>query len=398
LAALYFSPALDSARARLQEADAAIVTAGARPNPVLDLSPGVPSPYLLSLDLNFPIETAGKRGDRIRSASGLDQAARFDLAEAAWKVRSRVRAALLDYVLASRKRELLSSEEQLRSKQTNLLEQRLTAGEIARTELDSAQIALSDTHLAVVAADGQIAEARAKLAAAMGVPPSALHGIEFSWTDLESPPEEESFSAEQIQRDAVLNRMDVQRTLAQYAASEADLQLEIAKQYPDVQIGPGYTYEEQQSYFTLGLSVTLPAFNRNQGPIAGAEARRKEAASVFLETQSQVIAESEQALTAYGEALHELSEGDQSLHRAVLDNRTLLIQRAAEVGEEDPLAVETVQINSNALDQTRLDAVTRAQTALGRLEDAVQRPLDAGDTFSAQPNAAVLAPPKEPRR
>src|SRR6266478_3178378 len=41
LAALYFSPTLDAARARAEEAQAAIVTAGARPNPTLSLAPGI---------------------------------------------------------------------------------------------------------------------------------------------------------------------------------------------------------------------------------------------------------------------------------------------------------------------------------------------------------------------
>src|SRR5216684_5155090 len=40
LAALYFSPALESARARLAGTEAALVTAGARPNPSLSIAPG----------------------------------------------------------------------------------------------------------------------------------------------------------------------------------------------------------------------------------------------------------------------------------------------------------------------------------------------------------------------
>src|ERR1700731_536933 len=65
LAALYFNPALDSARARVAGTEAAIITAGARPNPTLSISPGVPTPYLLTLDFSIPIETAGKRGYRV---------------------------------------------------------------------------------------------------------------------------------------------------------------------------------------------------------------------------------------------------------------------------------------------------------------------------------------------
>ncbi len=43
LAALYFNPAIETARARLAEAEAATVTAGARPNPTLSIAPGIPA-------------------------------------------------------------------------------------------------------------------------------------------------------------------------------------------------------------------------------------------------------------------------------------------------------------------------------------------------------------------
>ena len=142
LAALYFSPALDLARARLARADAAIVTAGARPNPTLGISPGIPSPYLLTLDFAIPMETAGKRGYRIQSARTLDQAARFDLADSAWSVLSGVRLALLNYLLASRSLELFGSEEQVRADQVKILEQIFSAGEIPRLDVDLARIEL----------------------------------------------------------------------------------------------------------------------------------------------------------------------------------------------------------------------------------------------------------------
>ncbi len=398
LAALYFNPALDAARARVEEADAAIITAGGRPNPVLDVVPGVPSPYLLSLDLMFPIETAGKRGYRIQSANKMARAARFDLADAAWKVRSGVRASLLDYIVAERKSALLAAEEKLQSSQANLLQQRLSAGEIARTDFDAAQIAYSQTHLEIVTAEGQASEAKARLAAAIGVPLTALDGIALSWGDFDAPPSETSLSPAQIQGDAVLNRMDVRRALAEYAAAQSSLQLEIAKQYPDLQIGPGYTYEQQDNYFTLGLSVTLPIFNRNQGPIAEAEAKRKEAAANFLQTQAQVIAESEEALTAYASALCGLSASDQSLQRSVERNRLRLVQQAAQVGEEDQVAVNAVGLEGNALDQARIVAVMQAQTALGALEDAVQRPLDPSDTFPGMDALTESLSAKEPNR
>src|SRR5260370_42481684 len=116
----YPSPDMRGARGGIEEAKAAIVPAGARPNPIVGFAPGVPSPYLPTLDFALPLETKGKRGYRIRSARNLDQAARFDLADSAWKVHSGVRRALLDHLLASRSLELFRSEEQIRTAQGSL--------------------------------------------------------------------------------------------------------------------------------------------------------------------------------------------------------------------------------------------------------------------------------------
>ena len=404
LAAQYFNPALEAARARVAEAEAAVVTAGARPNPTLGIAPGVPSPYLLTLDFAVPIETAGKRGYRARSARGLAQAAEFDLADTAWKLRSGVRAALVDYLLATRNLDLLHSDEQIRSEQISLLEQRFAVGEIPRPDLGLARIQLSQTHLAISAAEGQVGQAKAALAAAVGISATALQDVELSWTSLESPPSVQSISPQQLQGDAVLNRLDVRRSLAQYGAAEADLQLEIAKQYPDLVIGPGYTYEEKNNFFTIGISTTLPVFNRNQGPIAEAEARRKGAATAFLEKQAQVIAQSEQALALYTAALKEFTEADASL-RNLQDEQEQMMRRAVSVGEEDRLALNGVRIESSVVARARLDALNRALSALGSLEDSVQRPLDPGDLAPmpsnppSPPNFSSPNPPvKEPRR
>jgi cobalt-zinc-cadmium efflux system outer membrane protein len=390
LAALYFNPSLETARARVAESQAAIVTAGARPNPSLSITPGIPSPYLFNLDFSVPIETARKRGHRIQIARSLDEAARFDLADSGWKVRSGVRLALLNYFLTSRSLDLLRSQEQIRGEQVNILEQRFSLGEIARPEVDLARIELSKAHLAINTIEGQLAEAKAALAASIGIPAAGLQGLDFSWTDLDYPPSAESLSPREIQRDAVLNRLDVHRSLAQYAAAEADLQLEISKQYPDLQIGPGYTYEERNNFFVIGLSTTLPLFNRNQGPIAEAEARRKEAAASFLERQAQVIAGGERALALYTAALKELGEVDQSLGK-LQDSQLRMMQQAVRLGEEDRLSLNGVQIQSSVLARARLDALERAQSALGELEDALQRPLDPGDAFSITPQSPALS-------
>ena len=388
LAGLYFNPALDSARARIAGTEAAIRTAGARPNPTVSIAPGVPTPYLLTFDFSIPIETAGKRGYRMRAAWSFDQASRFDLADSAWTVRSGVRAALLNYIIASQTLGLFRAEEKVRQDQVNILERIFSAGEITRQNVDLARIEFSKSHLAISASEGQVAETRAALAAAIGIPVAGLRGAEFAWPGVDNPPNAESFSPETIQRDAVVNRLDIRRALAQYAAAEAGLQLEIAKQYPDINIGPGYTYEERHSFFTVGVSSTIPLFNRNQGPIAEAEARRKEAAAALVERQAQVIARSERALAIYTAALKELSEAE-SL-RKLQEDQLQITQQAIRSGTDIRLNLDSVQIQILILERARTDALVRAQRALGELEDAVQKPLDPGGVFNITPESPAL--------
>lgn len=398
LAAFYFNPTLDAARARAAATEAAIVTAGARPNPTITLTPGIPSPYLLGFDFEVPVETAGKRGYRLEVARNLSEAAKVDLAETAWKVRSGVRAALLDHFTAVRDLALLHSEQETRSQQVTLLAKRLQVGDIGRPELEASRLALLNTRVAMRTAEGRVAETRAALAAAIGVPVSAMDGVELSWSDLEQPPSEQSLSPKLVQREAVLNRLDVRRALTEYAAADGALRLEIAKQQPDFQIGPGYQLEERNSFFTVGLAVTLPIRNRNQGPIAEAEARRKEAAARFLSTQAQVIAQSEAALARYSAALQELDEARESLTK-LQSERERATERAVRAGESDRLMLNAVMLERSAVAQATLAALGRAQRALGQLEDAVERPLEPGDIPQVTPQSPALkSPAKEAKQ
>jgi outer membrane protein TolC len=167
--------------------------------------------------------------------------------------------------------------------------------------------------------------------------------------------------------------LDIRRALAQYAATEANVQLEIAKQYPDINIGPGYTFEERHSFLTGGLSVVLPVFNRNEGPIAEAEARRQEAAATVVETQARVIARSERALAVYTAATREVAEAE-SLHR-LQEAQRRVTEQAIRAGANNRLGLDAVDIQVSVFARAYLDALARAQRALGDLEDAVQHPL-----------------------
>lgn len=380
-AALYFNPSLDAPRARVAESRARILTAGARPNPSLDLTPGIPSPYLLTLDLSFPLETAGKRGYRLQAARSSDLAARLELARAGWTVRSVLRAALVDHLAASRTLDLLRAEAGLRTEQVRLLEAMASAGEIPRREVSAAEVELSRAQAAVTEGVARSVQSEAALAAAIGIPVGALQEVRLAWPEWEAPPSAASLPRDEIERDAVLNRLDVRAALARYAAAESSLQLEIAKQYPDIDIGPGYTYEEKRSYFTVGIAATIPLLDRNQGPIAEAEARRRQAEAEFVQTQAEAISSSERALALYGAALEGLAAADRFADVQIRRDEATL--KSVQAGEQGRLDLDDSKIERSVAERARLEALANAQRSLGDLEDAVEKPLAPADALPA---------------
>jgi cobalt-zinc-cadmium efflux system outer membrane protein len=262
-----------------------------------------------------------------------------------------------------------------------LLETMASAGEISRQEVSAAEVELSRAHTAVAEAEARSVESGAALAAAIGIPVAALQGVRLAWPEWESPPSAESLPRDEIERDAVLNRLDVRAALAQYAAAESSLQLEIAKQYPDIDIGPGYTYEEKRSYFTVGFAATIPLLDHNQGPIAEAEARRLKAQAEFVQTQTEVISSSTRALALYAAALDGLAEAGRFAD--VQRRRSEATRKSVQAGELGRLDLDDAEIERSVAERARLDALAHAQRALGDLEDAVERPLAPGDALPA---------------
>ena len=388
LVGFYYSPDIAVADARVREGDAAVIAARTVPNPTVligpqfrdAISPNFAPWGIGSFNLDLPIETAGKRGYRTAEAQRLADAARLAAGETAWAARSRIRAALLQYLLDLRERDLSAHEAETLAHVVRLFEQRVNAGGASQPELYLAQSSLQGAKLKFIEIGARVSVDRNVLAAALGVPLQALDGVAFSWPALDSPPDHQSLSRTEIQRLALLNRIDLRRQLAQYAAADEALKLEIAKQYPDINIAGGYSWEGGENIFELGPSAVLPVFNRNRGPIAEAEARRREVAAQFLAMQAGIIEQSQTTLTRYRGALGAL---DAARSAAELQAKRLgQATRAVAVGESDTVVLAQTQLQDLSAQQGLLDSLTNAQTALGALEDSIQRPLDSGDVGS----------------
>ncbi len=382
LAGYYFNTDMDVARANAAVASSAIKTAAMKPNPSVGADAGyetaAESPYLLGFNFSLPIETAGKRGYRIAEATHLSEASRIQVAETAWAVRNRMRTALVDLVFARETAAALHEQETLQTRYVGLLEARFHAGEIPLPDVTTARIDLTNLRQARRAAEGQVETSRAALAAAVGIPLSGLADKTVILPGLDEPPTPTTLPAQSIRADAVENRLDVKRALEQYGAAQSRLQLEAARQVPDIDLGPGYAYEEGVHLISLQLGTVLPLRNHNEGPIAEAEAQRKVAGAQLLATQSAVIAQTDRALAQYDAAYAALEEARRSMAQteAQLETTNTWLRS----GEADQLAAVSAQIQVAVAERARLDALHQAQLALGLLEDALQRPIEPAPT------------------
>ena len=398
--AFYFHPSLEVARAQWAVARASVKTASARPNPTLSAQPGYnfsasggASPWIPGFNIDWPIETAGKRGHRMSRAQQLAESARWNIHLSAWQARAAVRVALLDLSIAEQRVTLLQRQLAAAKALSEILNQRLKAGAVSRLEVSPFQLGWIKVTSDLADAQRQAVDAKARLAEAIGLPLQALEGITPHIDLTPSTPLQLDTPTAALHKVALQNRADVRALLSEYAASESALRLEIARQYPDVHLGNGYQWDQGDSKWSLGLTLEIPVLHRNQGLIAENLAKRDEIGARFNALQSRVIADVDRAMTAYR------ASKEQVVRTAELINahqKQLEAMRSAfAAGAADQIELRTAELEAAAAELTRLDAQMREQQALGDLQLSLQHPLN---------NASILeknrkdfeTPPQKP--
>jgi len=378
LAAFYYHPSLEVARAQWAVAQGGEKTAGQRPNPTLTVTPTynftshVPSPWDPVGSIDIPIETAGKRKYRRAQAANLSEAARLNIAVTAWQVRSAVRSSFLDFAAAGQREAALEKQVVVQEEILRRQQQQAELGEIAPSESLPVRISVQKARLDLADAQRLRVEARARLAQAISVPLRALNEVKFAGGLPQNVRDIEELTSSELRRAALLTRPDILASLAEYAASQSSLQLEIAKQYPDVHLQPGYEFDQGDSKWSLGLTVELPVLNQNQGPIAEARARREEAAARFNALQAKVLAEIDSAIEVF-----RISETNSFTLSTLADaqaKRRDSISEQLKAGAADQLDLLNVQFEFATAELVQLEGQIKLQQAAAALEDAVQRP------------------------
>ncbi|MDE2150320.1 MAG: TolC family protein [Gammaproteobacteria bacterium] len=383
LAALFYSPDIATARSRLLVTRADEITARQYPNPQLTLggeyalaagSAGI-APWLYGVLVRVLLPQTHLRHAQRLQAHFYTQAAGWQLADSVWSVRSRLRQALLTARYAEQAGAVLDRQACDAQRLAELLQTQVQAGETAAPQARLAQAQALATAQQRDAMRGRAAAARHNMAAVIGVPVAALPVLAPIWSDWASVPAVGEKQLQSLKTQALLSRADLARALADYQAAEQALRIEVDRQYPGVEVEPGYVWDHGVRKLPLELRFNPPIFNQNQGPIAQAKARRAQAGARLEAVQAQILAEIAAARDRSRRAAA-IARRFKQQQLPLAERQLQAARQHFDLGESDRSALLAARI---AAEQTRLAALRadfQAQAARGALEDALHHPFN----------------------
>ncbi len=336
---------------------------------------GGSSPWLWGLGTDFPLDFGTRRQARLSTADLAALQALYDYGEVVWSVRIALERARAELVLADEAITLAEQAAALRRARYDRLAQRVAAGEDARsvTLVAQAELALADRRGADARARRETA--LTALSRALEMDPVAVRTLQLA----QAPPASDLAPLPAWRTEAALTRRDVLRAVADYDLAEIALRLEIARQYPEVRLGPGYTWERGVTKLPFNLSLVLPPYDLNRSAIAQAEARRADAGRSLEAVQSVVLAGVDQAATALANARAAqvlIETRDLPLARQMTAN----IRRGVTGGAFDRVD----QLQAEAAEAETLFAAAEARRAVRLaevdLQDALRRAFDPAET------------------
>ncbi len=376
--ALFFNPGLDIARAQWRSAEAARLTAAEMRLPTIsgqysksnNASEEI-SPHAYGLSIDLPIETANKRNIRIESAQHLSEAAKLRIAQAAWQLRNDVSISFNEYQANRQFIDLLAKEQALRQEIVSIYQKRIDVGESSSIELSKAKLQLQTLSTALQARERNQLVLLSRLANQLGLPLNQVEQMQIA--DRQHTDASSSISAD-LQTAALLNRLDLRIALERYAVAEAKLKLEIARQYPDIKISPGYAYEFGDKIWSLGLSGLMTILTKNKLAIAEATQLREVEATQFEALQASVISEVNIANAKLAQASQQL-ENQTKLHEQQKAN-TARMERRLRAGEIDRLEMTYAKLEEVLAEQNVSTARFQLAASITELENAMQAPLN----------------------
>jgi outer membrane protein, heavy metal efflux system len=320
-------------RFNVSVAEARVITARLRPNPVLSLAldyqdmlgtgfstENGAGPPEAGVRVDYLLERGRKRQYRIEVAQNARAVAEFQLLNTTRSLVMDVQSAFVDVLQA--KESLALARENLKAFESivEINEARVRAGDLSKVELVRSRVAALQFRNAVRQAESRVRLTANRLQTLMGrvsLSPSF---------DVEGALRREPLldTEDVLQTRAVEARPDLTALRRDEARSLADVRLQLAERKIDYTVGVQYHRQYDTAHGnSLGFffSAPLPVFNRNQGEIARAQREQEQLRSRLRAAEAQVRAEVRDAFVGYTTARDLLETFEKSMLAEARDVR-----------------------------------------------------------------------------
>lgn len=331
------------------------------------------NPWTVTLAAGWTIESGGKRARRAEAGQAAVDVASARLGELLWQVREEVRSAWIDLALGEARSASAAEEAALRDDFAAWVGAQVRFGAAARPSLLSAEVEAASARAAADTAEAEVSAARGRLSRALALPAEAVAQQPLAALDLAALPPAAALDVGALQERALFGRLDLRRGLADYAAAEATLRVELARQYPDLVLGPGVGYDRGDHKLVFGLGVNLPDPAGQRHLIDRAVVARSRAALEVERLQTVALAEVSAAIADYRAAQPAVARA-----AAAVDERAAIrgaVERRRALGSADRgdfLAARLLELGEQ---RALLAARRTAADAESRLETALERPI-----------------------
>jgi cobalt-zinc-cadmium efflux system outer membrane protein len=321
------SPGTAALRARIGEAEAEVVGARVLPNPALDFQTtrlrsgtNTGAATVDQWTVDWPLLVFGQRKARGRAAErGVAATEAHILAELSSRARD-VRVAF-DDLLAQQQRVGILEEARVDLEHVaTIVCARQAAGEASEYDALRVQTEFRTTDALLGDARGDLADASGRLAMLLGRPGTILRAAEDPTPPLAIPLDADALWTEALLRwpPLVAARQDEDAARSTERAARRD-----ALPVPVVSGGASLTQDARSTSAVIGLSIPLPAFDRNQGAIAMARAREDEAALTRKAIEAEARADLDRAVAVATERRAAFVELDAAVSSRLPEMRSM---------------------------------------------------------------------------
>ena len=277
------NPDLKAARRKSGVAEAQAFAAGILPNPVLtaNFDPPVGGGSIVTgygLGIEYDIQNLIVQPARVAAANAARDEARLNLLWQEWQTVAQARTLYTQRVNASEKREIYITLEERYLTQSDRSARALQNGDVTFDQAGIDLAALLDVRSQIATVERSQTQTDYSLRTLLGIAPEVAVPLQ----PLTPPPIPDKAAIEAALANVAQSRPDLRALKFGYESQEETLRRSVLAQFPSLSLGV-VTANDTTNVHTvsLGATLNLPLFDRNQGDIAVQSATRAQLAAEY---------------------------------------------------------------------------------------------------------------------